>query len=88
MAQKQRQMVNAGLALLAPGGTLLYTTCSVELEENEGLVTDVPNGYENQELASRLPVGVPSNPTDAGGIRLLPNPNGDGFTMHAIRRTA
>jgi 16S rRNA (cytosine967-C5)-methyltransferase len=87
MAQKQRQMVNAGLALLAPGGTLLYTTCSVELEENEGLVTDVPNGYENQELASRLPVGVPSNPTDAGGIRLLPNPDGDGFTMHAIRRT-
>jgi 16S rRNA (cytosine967-C5)-methyltransferase len=86
MAQKQRQILDAGLALLATGGTLLYTTCSVEPEENEAVVTDLPDGFENEELASLLPEGVPSDPTAAGGIRILPNPDGDGFTMHAMRR--
>jgi hypothetical protein len=34
-----------------------------------------------------LPDGVPWIPTSAEGVRILPNPDGDGFTMHAVRRT-
>lgn len=86
MARKQSELLAAGLRLLAPSGALLYTTCSVEPEENEDLVTDLPNGFEVERLEPHLPDGVPTIPTTAGGTRILPNPDGDGFTMHAIRR--
>ncbi|MHB1936531.1 MAG: transcription antitermination factor NusB [Acidobacteriaceae bacterium] len=37
-AERQRQILSAGLRLLAPGGRLLYSTCSLEPEENEAVV--------------------------------------------------
>ena len=86
LAGLQSEILLAGLDLVAPGGALLYTTCSVEPEENEGVVTELPRGFEVESLEPHLPVGVPWIPTSAGGVRILPNPNGDGFTMHAIRR--
>jgi 16S rRNA (cytosine967-C5)-methyltransferase len=87
LAVRQRQLLEAGLELVAPNGVLLYATCSVEPEENEGVVVDIPNGFEREILGSLLPDGVPWIPTSAEGVRILPNPNGDGFTMHAVRRT-
>lgn len=83
---KQRDLLAAAVSLVAPGGTLLYTTCSVEPEENEGVVRDPPSGFEIEKLEPHLPAGTPWMSTSAGGIRILPNPDGDGFTMHALRR--
>jgi len=88
MAAKQRRLLASGLELVAPGGILLYATCSVEPEENEDVVADLPSGFERADLAAALPQEVPCIPTSAGGFRILPNPDGDGFTMHAIRRLA
>jgi len=87
MAEKQKQLLASGLELVAPGGVLLYSTCSVEPEENEGVVSDLPTGFELEDLEVVMPDNVPWIPTDAAGARILPNPNGDGFTIHAIRRT-
>ena len=86
LAAKQRELLTAGLDLVAPGGTLLYTTCSVEPEENEELVASLPEDFGIEGIEPHLPNGVPFSPTSAGGIRILPNPFGDGFTMHAVRR--
>ena len=86
LAEIQQHMLASGLDLVAAGGALLYTTCSVEPEENEGVVADPPDGFEVERLDAHVPSGVPWIPTSAGGIRILPNPDGDGFTMHAIRR--
>lgn len=86
LAELQRKMLASGLDLIAPGGALLFTTCSVEPEENEGVVADLPDGFEVESLDAHVPTGVPWIPTSAGGIRILPNPDGDGFTMHAVRR--
>jgi len=88
LAELQHKMLASGLGLVAPGGVLLFTTCSVEPEENEDVVADLPDGYQVESLDSRVPTGVPWIPTSAGGVRILPNPDGDGFTMHAVRRVA
>ena len=37
-AERQREMLDAVGGLVAPGGTLVYATCSLEPEENEGVV--------------------------------------------------
>jgi 16S rRNA (cytosine967-C5)-methyltransferase len=46
MQKRQLQILRAILPLLKPGGTLVYSTCSLEPEENEqvtrGLIADLP----------------------------------------------
>lgn len=37
-AQRQRAILAAALPLLAPGGRIVYSTCSLEVEENEDIV--------------------------------------------------
>jgi 16S rRNA (cytosine967-C5)-methyltransferase len=86
MAAVQRKLIEASLKLLAPGGVLLYATCSVEPEENETVVENLSAGFGIEGVESLLPDGVPAIGTSAGGVRILPNPSGDGFTMHAVRR--
>ena len=86
LAARQRQIVSRALELAAPGGVVLYATCSVEAEENEEVVSALPRGFVIEDLDPAMPPGVPSIPTAAGGVRILPNPNGDGFTVHAVRR--
>ena len=86
LAAAQREMMARALELVAPAGVLLYATCSVEAEENEGVVGELPEGFAVESLEPALPPSVPWIATAAGGIRILPNPLGDGFTIHAIRR--
>jgi len=58
MSAIQRQILESTLPLLKPGGTLVYSTCSIDPEENEQLVESVlPNHPEFQvaETRSTLP---------------------------------
>ncbi|MBT8247617.1 MAG: RsmB/NOP family class I SAM-dependent RNA methyltransferase, partial [Acidimicrobiia bacterium] len=70
---KQHDMLAAAVRLVKPGGTVLYTTCSIEPEENEGVVAGLPAELEVQSLEPHVPAGVPWIRTSAGGIRILPN---------------
>ncbi len=87
-ADLQRLMIDGALELVAPGGVLLYSTCSVEPEENEAHFAEIPDGFEVEDLRLLLPPGTPAIETAAGGVRLLPRSECDGFTMHAVRRVA
>jgi 16S rRNA (cytosine967-C5)-methyltransferase len=86
-AIRQREILTSALACLAPGGRLLYSTCSLEPEENEQVVAAV---------LSKAPAEIAAAPLDAtlaslnipatallreGRLRTLPGSgfHGDGF---------
>jgi 16S rRNA (cytosine967-C5)-methyltransferase len=41
LAEQQKQIVGRAVEVLKPGGRLVYSTCSVELEENEEVIEDL-----------------------------------------------
>ncbi len=46
----QKQLIETGFNLLKENGTLVYSTCSLEPEENEEVVDFLINKYENAKL--------------------------------------
>ena len=46
----QKQLIETGFNLLKEGGVLVYSTCSLEPEENEEVVSFLINKYENAKL--------------------------------------
>ena len=46
----QKQLIETGFNLLKENGTLVYSTCSLEPEENEEVVNFLINKYENAKL--------------------------------------
>jgi 16S rRNA (cytosine967-C5)-methyltransferase len=55
-AERQRTILSAALQRLAPEGRLVYSTCSLEPEENEQIVTAVLEGLATKVAISRIPV--------------------------------
>jgi 16S rRNA (cytosine967-C5)-methyltransferase len=86
LATLQRRLIVSAIDLVAPGGVLLYTTCSIEPEENEAHFAELPDGFETIDLRPLLPPGTPSLPAGRSGLRLPPSLESDGFTLHAARR--
>ena len=84
-SERQRALLARAAALLAPGGALVYATCSLEHEENEGVL--VPFLEEREEF---YPMPVPSwaLPFKAGiFLRALPEATGgDGFFLALLGR--
>jgi 16S rRNA C967 or C1407 C5-methylase (RsmB/RsmF family) len=46
----QKQLIETGFNLLKENGTLVYSTCSLEPEEDEAVVDFLLNKYENVKL--------------------------------------
>ena len=88
-ARKQLRLVRAALGLLAPGGTLLYVTCSLEPEENEDVVQAALRGLEGF-VRVPPPAGVTAPLAERtqgdGLVRVLPGPTHDGFCAVLVKR--
>jgi NOL1/NOP2/sun family putative RNA methylase len=50
LAGTQKRLIESGFKILKRGGTLVYSTCSLEPEENEGAVNFLINKYEDAEI--------------------------------------
>lgn len=98
-ASRQREILSAALSRLAPGGSLLYSTCSLEPEENEQVVSAVLASNPTITNPSLEPVfhnlvrdGILSSPPPNlirnGCLRTLPGVNfqGDGFFAALLHR--
>ncbi len=86
MAAKQREILEHASALVRPGGSVVYSTCTIEPEENEGVVhwfLDQHPEYELIPAESVLPASVCSN----GFLSTLPHVHhSDGAFAARLRR--
>ena len=94
LAARQRALLAALWPRLAPGGRLVYATCSVLRAENAtvvaGFLRDTPGAADVTESASLMVSGLPvTQGPDEPGVALLPGINGtDGFYYACLERGA
>ena len=92
--KQQRALLDKALRLLKPGGTLVYSTCSVLACENEDIVRSALNGaqrngsYEIRGIALADADALPLLPTKLEGtLAICPTDTYEGFFMAKIIRT-
>lgn len=80
LAERQGLMLQHLWPLLAPGGALLYATCSVLRAENQDVVRQFLAATPDARLATAWPLAGPLPVLMDGGWQLLPGPaDTDGF---------
>jgi 16S rRNA (cytosine967-C5)-methyltransferase len=93
LARVQAAILDAGAEALRPGGTLVYSTCTISPGENERLVQaflDRRPDFEADDLQTRGPSGLPvwDHPRVGRFLQTLPHRDRtDGFFIARLRRT-
>jgi 16S rRNA (cytosine967-C5)-methyltransferase len=86
-ASMQRTMVRDAARLVKPGGLLIYSTCSLETEENDAQVEQFLREHPEFVLEPPPAGTVPAGVLDAGRLRVLPQRHGvDGAFAARMRR--
>jgi 16S rRNA (cytosine967-C5)-methyltransferase len=89
MAAAQRAILRAAADAVAPGGLLIYSTCSLETEENDTQVEAFLAEHPGWSLEPPPEGVVPATVLDAGRLRVLPQRHGtDGSFAARLRRGA
>jgi 16S rRNA (cytosine967-C5)-methyltransferase len=87
-AAGQRSILHAAAGLVAPGGLLVYATCSLETEENDAQVETFLAEQPEWTLEPPPEGSVPVSVLDAGRLRVLPQRHGtDGAFAARLRRS-
>ena len=86
----QRRLLDAAAARVRPGGTLVYSTCTISPRENERLVEQFAAArpdFELDDLGSELPQY--RHPSARRFLQVLPHRHGtDGFFIARLRRAS
>jgi 16S rRNA (cytosine967-C5)-methyltransferase len=85
LSARQKRILSNAARMVRRSGRLVYSTCSVEREENEEVIASFLD--ENAEFKP-LSLNMPATPGSAGsGIRIWPHRQGaDGFFIAAFER--
>lgn len=87
MSTLQREILREAAACVRPGGLLIYSTCSLEPEENDGPVDDFLANHPDFVLEPPPKGAVPETVLDQGRLRVLPHAHGvDGAFAVRLRR--
>ena len=89
LAGLQRDILSVVSGYVKPGGYLIYSTCTVNPEENEENVRWFQENFsfEPESLAEILPGGIDTDTMDRGYIQLMPGEYGtDVFFIARFRR--
>lgn len=96
---QQTKMIDAAARLLAPGGILVYSTCTIAPEENEAAVNRALRRRPELDVVPVAWTGVPLqpgltrwegtrfDPRLAGTARTVPDHRFEAFYVAALRRT-
>lgn len=84
LAETQYQLLAAAWSMLAPGGRLVYATCSILPEENEGVVARLLHERDDALVLAPPACAHPREP--AGGLILPGEGDRDGFFYAALQR--
>jgi 16S rRNA (cytosine967-C5)-methyltransferase len=84
----QRSILRAAATAVRPGGLLVYSTCSLETEENDAQVESFLSDNPEWRLEPPPEGAVPAAVLDAGRLRVLPQRHGtDGAFAARLRRS-
>lgn len=86
----QKEILRAASHLLKPNGILVYSTCTIDREENDGVIKSFLQDHEDFELddtmSERMPVQVKQY-IEGGRLQMLPHYfETDGFFIAALRK--
>ena len=89
LAVLQASILAAGAAVVAPGGALVYSVCTISRAEGPALIETFLRDHTDfnvEELANRHPEAL-IDAAAGPGVQLLPNRHGtDGFFIARLRR--
>jgi 16S rRNA (cytosine1407-C5)-methyltransferase len=83
LAKRQWALLSAAFLLLRPGGSLVYVTCALSPDENDGVVSRLPEKYANAAVPD-MP-DFPEGEKTAHGRRILPDTAGGIGPMYVAR---
>lgn len=89
VAKLQKEILAASVLYVKPGGTLLYSTCTIHKEENEKTVEWICKNYpfECESLVEYMPSNLKAETLEKGYVQLLPDLGYcDGFFFSRLKR--
>jgi NOL1/NOP2/sun family putative RNA methylase len=84
----QRRLMASAVKALKPGGVLVYSTCTINTEENEAIVEGAlaAGGISVEPIPLRVPGALPGLNGIPGALRILPDRDHEGFFVCRLKK--